>query len=434
MRRFLVVLCLISVPAFAAKAPMPQMDVLAHVPKDPLLVWVYDDETLGAGYDAIMAQIERFVPAEDREEFQKALNEADAELGVSVRNDLLNRIGPEMAVVLDLPPLDSLMGLAMNPSPEMIDQSLRGVGLIAQVREPQALERALQTALASMELSPVALDGGGWKVPMPTEVGLEQGGDNAPQPALYWQISGNWLTLGAGPSWLSSSARALPEDARLSAGTDFRRVMSHLGGDAYSLFYLNLPKLAQLVSGSAMVQGALSGEPEMQKVVSWLVDEELTVGAAQVAVKVDGGVRSTSFGPEILSGLFTSGIIAALVVPNFVEALEQARVKRTRADLQTAGQALMDHWSEHDALPTSEGWVDLSEVAEQVGGDIPVEDGWKSSLRYWSNGERYVIVSPGKNGEVDRDWSQPVDEDTDTSGTDDVVHSDGFFLAEGPGT
>ncbi len=223
----------------------------------------------------------------------------------------------------------------------------------------------------------------------------------------------------------------VPWPRRPTAGADFRQVTSHLDRNTFSLFYLNLPKVAKLVSESAMVQGGLSSEPEAQKMVSWLLDEKLTLGWGQTAVKVDGGVRTTSFGPEILSGFFSSGVLAGVFVPNFLEALDKARVKRTRADVRVVGTTLEAHFAEHEEYPASEGWVDLSEIG--LADDVPTRDGWKKPLRYWSDGERYVLVSAGENSEIDRDWSQPVDESEEEQAaaeSDDVVYADGELIAE----
>lgn len=435
MRGILAVLCLLAVPASAADMAGPQMDVVSHLPKDPLLVWIVDDDSMAAAFDSMMQTMERFAAEEDQKELAEALDEVNAKLGVHLRDDLLARIGPEIAFVLDLPPIDSLMGLAMNPTPEMIDDAFRGVGIVAQVRDPEALDQALKTALTSLDLSPVALEGGGWKVPLPQDLVAEgeDAPEPAPQPAFYWRITDTWLAIGAGPSWLASASRPLAEEARLTAGADFRKVTSHLDHNTFSLFYLNLPKVAKMLSESAMVQGGLSSEPEAQKMVSWVLDEKLTMGWGQTAVKVDGGVRTTNFGPEILSGFFSSGVLAALFVPNFLEALDKARVKRTRADLEAVGDLLLSHATEDDGFPASEGWVDLAEV--ELGSDVPTEDGWENPLRYWSDGERYVIVSAGKNGEIDRDWSQPMDEEGNgaeaaVAETDDVVYADGVFLTD----
>ena len=62
-------------------------------------------------------------------------------------------------------------------------------------------------------------------------------------------------------------------------------------------------------------------------------------------------------------------------------------------------------------------------------------DGWGHTILVWSDGETYRIVSPGKDGEVERDWTGEIDDGGATSiFTADIVFGDGVFLAWPEGT
>lgn len=322
MRRAVVALCLLSLvfalPAFAQE-PAAKLEVLSHLPKDALFVWAGEPGSLAAELDEVLSLIQRFVPADGDESMNLVamVEKADETLGVSLRNDLLARIGPEMAVVVDLPPIDSLMGLAMSQTPEMIDQSFANVGIVFQVRDPQAFEKSLRTALTSLGVEPVETDG-------MMKLAAPKTSEEAPEVAAYLQVKDGWMTLGAGPSWTRSAVAPRAKAERFTAGGDFRRVMGHLDANTTSVFYMNLPKLGQLVKSSGVVQGALSGKPELAEAVNWLIDEELTMGWAQTKVEMDGGVRLTTFGPEILSGGASMAIAAAMVMAGVQEQMAAA--------------------------------------------------------------------------------------------------------------
>lgn len=327
MGRFAVVVC--SVALFASPAlaqqPAPKLEVLSHLPQDPLFVAAAEQDSLAQGLDELLGLLQRFMPANEEEggmDVAGFISQADEMLGVSLRDDLLARIGPEIAMVVDLPPLDSLMGLAVNQSPQMIDQSFSNFGLVFQVRDQAAFEESLRTALSNLEFEATETDGV-WKLAMP------RASEETPEIAAYWRIEDGWMTLGAGPSWLTAAAKPRPQGQRFTSGSDFRRVMGHLDPNTTSVAYMNLPKLGQLVSSSGMIQGVLAGRPQIAEAVRWLVEDELTVGWAQTKVEMDGGVRVTAFGPEILMGGGLSlGILAASLSSNLGEAIEKAEAMR----------------------------------------------------------------------------------------------------------
>jgi type II secretory pathway pseudopilin PulG len=101
------------------------------------------------------------------------------------------------------------------------------------------------------------------------------------------------------------------------------------------------------------------------------------------------------------SGGMLVGIVAAVALPNFMTAMDRGKQKRTVADLEGAGTVLAAYALDHeDGYPVSEDWRPLGEVLPE----LPAKDGWGHALEYWSDGERYVIVSRGKDGETERDW------------------------------
>ena len=84
----------------------------------------------------------------------------------------------------------------------------------------------------------------------------------------------------------------------------------------------------------------------------------------------------------LLVGLFLAGIIAALVIPNFLDALQKAKQKRTVADMRTIGAALESYGAENEHYPDA---ADAASLASQLAGHGyggGAQDGWKNELRW----------------------------------------------------
>ena len=75
----------------------------------------------------------------------------------------------------------------------------------------------------------------------------------------------------------------------------------------------------------------------------------------------------------------------------------------------------------------------MAAIAEQVEPiyirELPRADGWGGPILYWTDGSSYRIVSNGKDGAMDEDWSGPfAAHETDDLG-EDIIFGDGEFLA-----
>ena len=78
------------------------------------------------------------------------------------------------------------------------------------------------------------------------------------------------------------------------------------------------------------------------------------------------------------------------------------------------------------------GAVSLRELVRSM----PKVDGWGNPILYWSDGESYRIVSRGKDGAEDRDWSEwnPDSKQQTQSFNSDIVFANGEFTAYPEGT
>lgn len=150
---------------------------------------------------------------------------------------------------------------------------------------------------------------------------------------------------------------------------------------------------------------------------------------------------------ELLIVVAIIGVIAALLVPNLLDALQKVKQKRTMGDARNVGGAMMA-WLTDQAAAAAAGasgsfaltdWTGTSDVGEiqaqlvpRYIQEIPVRDGWKVTFRYsmdLDNPEAlrvFLVASGGRDHAYDGSYSigsfNPTDYDQD------LIWSDGLFL------
>ena len=162
---------------------------------------------------------------------------------------------------------------------------------------------------------------------------------------------------------------------------------------------------------------------------------------------------------ELLIVVAIIGIIAALLIPNFLDALQKAKQKRTVADARNTGTAMFS-WltdqvgaaaagaaaNEVDLNATNYGASKAASVIStllvpQYLQSVPDKDGWKHDYAYWLKTGTSVldkqvmaIASGGRNTCSCTKYTVGPFEPTDYD--QDIVWADGFFVRwpEKPGT
>lgn len=149
---------------------------------------------------------------------------------------------------------------------------------------------------------------------------------------------------------------------------------------------------------------------------------------------------------ELLIVVAIIGIIAALLIPNFLDALQKAKQKRTVADIRNAGTAEMS-WLTDQIAAAAAGSTSTVAVADytamsaanlanllvpQYLQDIPTKDGWKQNMDYYvttnfSQKKIMLTRSYGQKGVADNSsYTAGAFEPTDYE--QDIVWADGFFV------
>lgn len=147
-------------------------------------------------------------------------------------------------------------------------------------------------------------------------------------------------------------------------------------------------------------------------------------------------------GCVILLGLVAVvGIVAALLIPNFLDALQKAKQKRAMIELQTIGQAIELYKAEHEYAPAA---TDMAGLAAALGAQsptpIPPLDPWKHPFRYacWQESasakgcDHYRIASAGRDGTFEQTDLKAYEaaEFARTEYDRDIVYGDGAFVVQ----
>ncbi|MCH7509715.1 MAG: type II secretion system major pseudopilin GspG [Proteobacteria bacterium] len=105
---------------------------------------------------------------------------------------------------------------------------------------------------------------------------------------------------------------------------------------------------------------------------------------------------------EIMVVVVILGILAAIVAPNIIGRVEQARVTRARTDIQTIEAALKMYRIDNSRYPSTEQGLEAL-VQKPAGANLPkyTPDGYLERLRKdpWSSPYQYLY--PGQHGRLD---------------------------------
>jgi prepilin-type N-terminal cleavage/methylation domain-containing protein len=152
---------------------------------------------------------------------------------------------------------------------------------------------------------------------------------------------------------------------------------------------------------------------------------------------------------ELLIVVAIIGIIASMLIPNMLDAMQKAKQKRTMADMRIAGGAMFS-WLTDQVGAAAAGQASTKINLADYGGlktvadlntvliphylqDIPLKDGWKSPYEYYMHianphGQHVVAIrSKGRDSQVEaNDYTVTNFEPTDYDR--DVVWADGFMV------
>ena len=112
---------------------------------------------------------------------------------------------------------------------------------------------------------------------------------------------------------------------------------------------------------------------------------------------------------ELLIVCAVIGLIAAIAIPNLVNAIQRGRQSRTVGDLRGLATAVAMYQQDYAKFPVAGSYVPLDDVEGAIMpymGSVTKIDGWQRAFMYTSNGDNYTLVSYAMNGVPDQPWAQ----------------------------
>ena len=147
---------------------------------------------------------------------------------------------------------------------------------------------------------------------------------------------------------------------------------------------------------------------------------------------------------ELLIVIAIIGILAAIAIPNLLNAVQRGKQKRTMADMRALATAIEAYAVDNNLYPTATctgGLVTTGDVAINISSfglltptyisTPPRQDGWGHFIQYTvtTTGSQYLIRSLGRDNVV-----QALTCGTTTDFNDDIAYSNGSFIQWPEGT
>jgi general secretion pathway protein G len=107
---------------------------------------------------------------------------------------------------------------------------------------------------------------------------------------------------------------------------------------------------------------------------------------------------------ELLIVVAIIGIIAAIAIPNLLNAIDRGKQKRTMADMRSIGTAVESYAVDNNFYPKGMANVGSAGISTHVSPiymkTVPTADGWNNAWHIDSNatGNQYTITSYAKDG------------------------------------
>src|SRR5512145_3225724 len=100
---------------------------------------------------------------------------------------------------------------------------------------------------------------------------------------------------------------------------------------------------------------------------------------------------------ELLIVVAIIGIIAAIAIPNLLNAIDRGKQKRTMADLRSMGTAVESYAVDANVYPVAADVATLSTAVQPIYiKNMPLVDGWRYDFQVASTATTYTLYSMGK--------------------------------------
>jgi type II secretory pathway pseudopilin PulG len=104
----------------------------------------------------------------------------------------------------------------------------------------------------------------------------------------------------------------------------------------------------------------------------------------------------------VVCGVMMVGIVAAIAIPNLLNAIDRGKQKRSIADMQHIGAAMEEYRAAHGSYPTARDVETLRpQLVPTFVPAMPAHDGWGRPFNVESDGASYTLSTGGKDGTVE---------------------------------
>ncbi len=133
---------------------------------------------------------------------------------------------------------------------------------------------------------------------------------------------------------------------------------------------------------------------------------------------------------ELLIVVAIIGIIAAIAIPNLLNAIDRGKQKRTMADLRSMGTAIEEYSIDNNFYPVATDVATLeAEVSPSYMRKLPERDGWGQGFFVDADPSEYTLGSCGKGATSCASVTLLVAGGGKSSKfVDDIVFSNGSFV------
>jgi general secretion pathway protein G len=102
---------------------------------------------------------------------------------------------------------------------------------------------------------------------------------------------------------------------------------------------------------------------------------------------------------ELLIVVAIIGIIAAIAIPNLLNAIDRGKQKRTMADMRSIGTAVESYAVDNNFYPKTGTTLPTSDISPIYIKTVPATDGWNNNWVYATDtlGSQYTIESITKD-------------------------------------
>jgi len=102
---------------------------------------------------------------------------------------------------------------------------------------------------------------------------------------------------------------------------------------------------------------------------------------------------------ELLIVVAIIGIIAAIAIPNLLNAIDRGKQKRTMADMRSLGTAVESYAVDNNVYPQATSAAALKTIVEAGAyiKNMPTQDGWSHDFQVAAVTTEYTLYSKGKS-------------------------------------